>query len=99
MMLSENRIIEVERLSDKELVAVINDPGDQHGIPNLIAKLAIKKSYVSYAAYLLDHPLVSRPRVVIVTDGSKNPLDVLLEILEEAKNYVEDLKEELEKIL
>ncbi len=89
--------IKIEKRTERELVFTLT--GDQHGIPNLISKLAIKKPYVSYASYILDHPLVSQPRVVIVTDGSRDPLDVLLEVLEEAKQYVQALKKEVEEKL
>jgi len=89
--------IKIERRTERELIFTL--AGDQHGLPNLISKLAIRKPYVSYAAYMLDHPPTSQPRVVIVTDGSRDPLDVLLEVLDEARRYAQGLKEELEKIL
>ncbi|MEM2203923.1 MAG: DNA-directed RNA polymerase subunit L [Sulfolobales archaeon] len=89
--------IKIEKRSDRELIFTLT--GDQHGIPNLISKLAIRKPYVSYAAYIVDHPQTSQPRVVIITDGTRDPVDVLIEILIEAKTYAQNLKEAIEKLL
>ncbi|MDT7889484.1 MAG: RpoL/Rpb11 RNA polymerase subunit family protein [Desulfurococcales archaeon] len=89
--------IRIEKKNDRELIFTLT--GDQHGIPNLISKLAIKKPYISYASYIVDHPLTSLPKVVIVTDGTKDPLDALLEILEEAKQYALAMKKEIEEKL
>ncbi len=80
----------IEKLTDKEIIFTLT--GDQHGLPNLIAKMAIKKPYVSYAAYVIDHPLISKPKVIIVTNGEKKPLEVLKEILVEAKQTVEQFR-------
>lgn len=89
--------IRIEKKSERELIFTLT--GDQHGIPNLISKLAIKKPYVSYAAYIVEHPQTSQPRVVIITDGTKDPVDVLIEVLTEARSYAQSLKNTLEKIL
>lgn len=89
--------IKIEKRNDRELIFTLT--GDQHGIPNLISKLAIRKPYVSYAAYIVDHPQTSQPRVVIITDGTRDPVDVLIEILIEAKTYTQNLKEAIEKLL
>jgi DNA-directed RNA polymerase subunit L len=89
--------IRIEKRTDRELIFTLT--GDQHGIPNLISKLAIRKPYVSYAAYIIDHPLTSQPKVVIVTDGTKDPLEVLLEVLEEAKQHALTMKREVEEKL
>ncbi len=89
--------IRVEKKTDRELIFTLT--GDQHGIPNLISKLAIRKPHVSYAAYIVEHPQTSQPKVVIITDGTRDPVDVLIEILVEARSYAQSLKEALEKLL
>ncbi len=89
--------IKIEKRTERELLFTLT--GDQHGIPNLISKLAIRKPYVSYAAYIIEHPQTSQPRVVIITDGTKDPVDVLIEVLTEARSYAQGLKEALEKTL
>jgi DNA-directed RNA polymerase subunit L len=89
--------INIEKLTEKEIIFTLT--GDQHGIPNLIAKLAIKKPYISYAAYVIDHPLISKPKIIIVTDGKKHPLEALREILLEAKKTVEEFRSKILDIL
>jgi len=92
--------VELKKYDGKELRFYVKDP-DKHSIPNLIAKLALRKPGVIYAAYIIDHPLVSDPEVVILTDGSRDPLDVLREVLEEArvlaKRFLEMLDEEVRR--
>ncbi len=90
--------IELKKCSDKELRFYVKDP-DKHSIPNLIAKLALRKPGVVYAAYIIDHPLVSDPEVVILTDGSRHPLDVLEEVLREVREMANRFLEEFEKAL
>ncbi len=90
--------VELKKYTDKELRFIINDP-DKHSLPNLIARLALQKPGVVYAAYIIDHPLVSPPEVVIVTDGSRDPLDVLVEVLEEAKAIAKEFLDRFNEVI
>ena len=90
--------IELKKCSDRELRFYVKDP-DKHSIPNLIAKLALRKKGVVYAAYIIDHPLVSDPEVVILTDGSRHPLEILDEVLKEAKELASKFLNEFEAAL
>jgi len=81
--------VELKKISDKELRFIIRDE-DKHSIPNLITKLALKKPGVVYSAYILEHPIVSYPEVVILTDGSVHPLEVLASVMEEAEMLVKE---------
>lgn len=90
--------IELKKYTDRELRFIINDP-DKHSLPNLIARLALQKSGVVYAAYIISHPMVSSPEVVILTDGSRDPLDVLIEVLEEAKSKVTEFVKRFDEAL
>ena len=64
-----------ERTVEREL------EGEDHTIANLIAKYAVRKPHVKYAAYNIPHPLSSNPVIVVTTDGQRSPLDVLREVL------------------
>lgn len=75
---------ELKKLTDREIRIVIYDQ-DKHSLPNLIAKLAAKKQGVTFAGYIIEHPMISYPEVVILTDGSKNPVEVLKEVVLEAR--------------
>jgi len=90
--------IEIKKLTDKELIIVYRDK-DKHTIPNLISKLALRKPYIKYAAYIIDHPLVSDPEIVIITDGTKKPLEALEEILLEARAKLSELLNIVENYL
>ncbi|NPA97584.1 MAG: DNA-directed RNA polymerase subunit L [Crenarchaeota archaeon] len=87
--------IELKKCSDRELRFYVRDP-DKHSLPNLIAKLAIRKKGVVYAAYIIDHPLVSDPEVVILTDGTRHPIEVLEEVLSEARELANRFLTEFE---
>lgn len=88
----------LKKLTDKEIKVVIYDK-DKHSIPNLIAKLAMKKPGVTFAGYIIEHPITSYPELVIVTDGSKNPVDVLEEVVAEAKSMATEFLEVFNKVL
>ncbi|MGC9010320.1 MAG: DNA-directed RNA polymerase subunit L [Sulfolobales archaeon] len=90
--------IRIEKISDKELIFYL-EGGDQHTLPNLIAKLALKKPHVTYSAYTIDHPLVSNPKIIILTDGQVKPIDVLIEVLKETKEKIIALRDILDKLL
>jgi len=90
--------LELKKVTDKELRFIIYDE-DRHSLPNLLAKLALRKAGVVYAAYILEHPMVSYPEVVIRTDGSIHPLKVLSEVVEEAKKLVEEFLEKFNEAL
>jgi len=90
--------VELKKYTKNEIRFVIYDE-DKHSLPNLIAKLAMREPGVKYAAYIIDHPLVSPPEVVILTDGNVDALEVLMKVLNKAKNLSEKLRTEIEKVL
>jgi len=89
MRLGDGLVIRVEKLTMNELELRII--GEDHTLGNLIAKTALNHPNVQIAAYSIDHPLVGSPRIVLVTDGSKAPLDVLKEVI----NEIIDMSKEL----
>lgn len=89
-------MIKVERLTKNELELRI--VGEDHALGNLIAKTALNHPNVRIAAYSIDHPLVGSPKIVIVTDGSKAPLDVLKEVINEIINMSKELLSISEKM-
>ena len=90
--------LELKKLTDRELRIVIYDE-DKHSLPNLISKLALKKPGVVYAAYIIDHPMVSYPEIVIVTDGTRNPLDVFEEVVNEIQKLIDEFSLKFEEAL
>lgn len=90
--------IRIEKRNEKELIFYLEER-DLHSLPNMISKLALQKPHVVYAAYTIDHPLISFPRISIVTDGERDPVEVLIEVLREAKEYAIKLKKVFGEIL
>ncbi len=88
-------VSKIEVVKEKENRLEIRLRGEDHTMANLIVKLAIRKPHVTYAAYRIDHPLVSDPVVIIATDGSVKPIEVLKEVLEDIVRLVDEFKEKL----
>ncbi len=87
--------VEVRKLTDKEIVLKLH--GEDHTLGNLVAKLALRHPNVTMAAYQIEHPLEGSPIIRIVTDGSKDALEVLREVLREAIDYVDAVIQEIER--
>lgn len=90
--------IRIEKINDKELVFYLEGV-DQHTLPNLISKMALKNPHVTYSAYIIDHPLVSNPKIVILTDGQIKPIDVLREVLREARETLLIIRDLVDKMI
>lgn len=78
-MESEKGKLVLKKKAENRIELVLR--GEDHTMANLIVKLAIRKPHVTYAAYRIDHPLVGEPIVIIATDGKRDPLDVLSEVM------------------
>ena len=76
---SERKKLVLKKKASNRIELILR--GEDHTMANLIVKLAIRKPHVTYAAYRIDHPLVGEPIVIIATDGKRDPLDVLKEVM------------------
>ena len=89
-MVHENEMkMRVIKKTDKEVEVEIE--GEDHTLGNLIAKMALKHPNVTMAFYTLEHPLIGKLRIRVVTDGRKNVGEVLNEVLEDIKEKVNEL--------
>ncbi|ALU12404.1 hypothetical protein EYM_03405 [Ignicoccus islandicus DSM 13165] len=89
--------LDVELISKSPTELRIKIPNEGHTLGNLITKLASKKPHVNMAVYYVEHPLKQNLFITIRTDGQIDPLDALLQTIDEAINYLEKFKEELEE--
>ena len=89
--------LEVRKKTDREFVFKIL--GEDHTLGNLVAKMALKHPNVELAAYTIEHPLDGQPIVRIITDGSKDPVDVVIEVLKSTKVLSEELLEKIKNSL
>ncbi len=89
----------LEKVAEKGNRLEIRLRGEDHTMANLIVKLAIRKPHVTYAAYRIDHPLISDPVVIIATDGSVKPIDVLREVLSDIVKLSDEFREKLREAI
>ena len=90
--------MEVKILKKEGNLVEFELPGEDHSLPNLIVKLALKRPEVDYAAYNIPHPLVGSPRIVVrVKEGE--PLDVVRSIIEEIIALSREFREKVEEAL
>ncbi len=90
--------MEVKILKKESNLVEFELPGEDHSLPNLIVKLALKRPEVDYAAYNIPHPLVGSPRIVVrVKEGE--PLDVVRSIIEEIIALSREFREKVEEAL
>ncbi len=67
--------------------------GEDHTIGNLLRTLLLEDPSVRYAGYRVDHPLVGNLVVAVRTNGSKTPIQAIVEALEKAESRVKEFKE------
>ncbi|KSW11725.1 DNA-directed RNA polymerase subunit L [Pyrodictium occultum] len=73
--------------------------GEDHTMANLIAKYAIRKPGVVYSSYMIPHPLIGNPVIVLSTDGSRDPLDVVEEVLSDIIRDAREFRRAFEEAL
>ncbi len=66
---------------------------------NLLSKYALNHPNVQTAAYSIDHPLTEPPKVIVVTDGTKKPLEALKEVIKEVTDTAEELLRVCEELI
>lgn len=73
--------------------------GEDHTLPNLITKTLLEDPSVKHSTYTIEHPLVSNPIIIIVTDGSKTPKQALLDAISKIKSRIGEFREEFKRAL
>ncbi|MEM2909372.1 MAG: DNA-directed RNA polymerase subunit L [Candidatus Bilamarchaeaceae archaeon] len=64
----------------------------------LVEKLN-KSSGVEFAAYKMEHPLISTPRLIIKTKGNTSALEVAADALDEIKKETQEFKKKFSEML
>lgn len=88
------RDFKVLKRTEKELLVEIW--GEDHTLGNLVAKEALNHSSVTYASYNIPHPLQDRLLIYIAVKEGSDPIEVLKEVCERIKSYLNDFKREVE---
>lgn len=69
--------VKILKLTDEAIEMEID--GEDHTLCNALCKELFNDKSVVFASYRIDHPLVGRPRVYVQTDGSKSPVEAIIE--------------------
>ncbi len=85
--------MEIVVLSRASNTLVFELKGEGHTFCNALREALLRDPAVVFAAYRVDHPLISSPVFTVKTDGSKSPEDALREaamrVIEFAKEFEE----------
>ena len=73
--------MEINIVEDKKNKIVFEIDNLGHTFCNALKKELWNDSHVKVATYSIKHPLVSKPKIVVETDGSESPKNALLALL------------------
>ncbi|VVB66498.1 DNA-directed RNA polymerase subunit L [Candidatus Gugararchaeum adminiculabundum] len=82
-------MMEVKYLKDEDNYLEVQLTGEEHTFPNMLRDILMEDKDVTFAAYVLDHPLVGQPKIIIRTKKG-DPKKAL-------KAAVKELKDRLKK--
>ncbi len=89
--------MEIKVIEDKKNKFVFEIDGVGHTFCNILKKELWNDKSVKIATYNIMHPLVSKPKMIIETDGSKNPRKALDDAVKRLKKTNEKFKKEFLK--
>ncbi len=89
--------MEIKIIEDKKNKLVFESEGLGHTFCNVLKKELWNDSHVKVATYSIRHPLVSKPKMIVETDGSSTPKNALLAAVQRLKKVSEKFKKEFSK--
>jgi DNA-directed RNA polymerase subunit L len=89
--------MEIKILEDKKNKLIFESQDLGHTFCNVLKKELWKDSHVKVATYSIMHPLVSKPKMIVETDGSETPKNALLSAIQRLKRVSEKFKKEFSK--
>ena len=89
--------MELKILEDKKNKLVFESKDLGHTICNVLKKELWNDSHVKVATYSVRHPLVSKPKMIVETDGSETPKAALLAAVQRLKKVSEKFRKEFSK--
>jgi DNA-directed RNA polymerase subunit L len=89
--------LEVRKRSERELILKVY--GETHTLGNLLAKSALRHPNVRMAAYSVEHPLEEAFVLRLVTDGTRDPANVLKEVVSDLIRLSDELLDRLREAL
>ena len=71
--------MEIKILEEKKNKMIIEVIGESHSFCNAIKKELWNDKSIKSAGYNIEHPLIGIPKIVVETDGSKEPKKALID--------------------
>ena len=88
--------IKITKETKKELQFEIEGVG--HTFCNALKEALYNNKDVEAASYTIDHPLISLPRFIVVTDGKVSPKDALLKAVKSIKSQNSKVEKIIAKV-
>ncbi len=79
--------------SKDEKTLVFEVRGEGHTLCNALREALLSDKSVVFAAYRIDHPLISNPIFTVKTDGSKRPEEALIEAADRIISFTKEFEE------
>ena len=89
--------MKIKIIEDKKNKLIFESEGLGHTFCNILKKELWNDSHVKVATYSILHPLVSKPKMIVETDGSGTPKNALLAAVQRLKRVSEKFKKEFSK--
>lgn len=86
----------MEESKNRIIVEIV---GESHAFCNALRKELWEDKHVKIAAYNIEHPYVSNPKMIVETDGQEKPKAALLKAAERIRDNSDKLKKMAEKEL
>jgi len=86
----------LEESKNRIIVEIV---GESHAFCNALRKELWEDKHVKIAAYNIEHPYVSNPKMIVETDGQEKPKAALLKAAERIRDNSDKLKKMAEKEL
>ena len=91
--------MKLKKRVEEENYVEIEIEGEDHTVGNLLRTVLLEDPNVRYAGYRVEHPLVGNLVIAVRTDGSKTPIEAIVQALERAEAKVKEFKEALIRAL
>ncbi|OIO62707.1 hypothetical protein AUJ69_02375 [Candidatus Woesearchaeota archaeon CG1_02_47_18] len=89
--------MEVKVIEETKKRLVVEVPGAGHTLCNLLKNQLLQNKHVRIATYVVKHPLVAIPTMIIETDGKTSPRKALYSVVDKLTDDFKDLKKKFLK--
>ena len=87
--------MEIDAIEDKKNRFVFEIDGIGHTYLNMIKNELWNDSHVKIATYIIRHPIISKPKFTLETDGNEAPRSALTSAVSRLKKTSEKFKKEI----